>query len=76
MAVVANRTVDQAPPRGTTGLSIVVPVFNEAKGLPRLHERLGEVARRLQAAHGIACPDATARLADLVEDLMRQETRP
>jgi glycosyltransferase involved in cell wall biosynthesis len=55
MAVVANRTVEQAPPRDATGLSIVVPVFNEAKGLPRLHERLAEVGLRLQAAHGIAC---------------------
>jgi len=34
------------------------------------------LAHAARAAHGIACPDATARLADLVEDLMRQETRP
>jgi hypothetical protein len=33
---------------------------------------LGHAAR---AARGIARPDATARLADLVEDLMRQEAR-
>jgi glycosyltransferase involved in cell wall biosynthesis len=37
------------------GLSIVVPVFNEATGLPRLHERLGGVARTLKARHGLAC---------------------
>ncbi|MFI4961934.1 MAG: glycosyltransferase family 2 protein, partial [Hyphomicrobiales bacterium] len=30
------------------GLSIVVPVFNEAKGLSALHERIAEVARRLK----------------------------
>ncbi len=36
------------------GLSIVVPVFNEAKGLPSLHERLTEVARFLQAKRGLA----------------------
>jgi len=29
-------------------LSIVVPLFNEAKGLPRLHERIAEVARFLK----------------------------
>ena len=31
------------------GLSIVVPVFNEAKGLTALHERIAEVARWLKA---------------------------
>src|SRR6202142_358206 len=31
-----------------SGLSIVVPVFNEAKGLSALHERIAEVARRLK----------------------------
>ena len=30
-------------PRADAGLSIVVPVFNEAGGLARLHERLVEV---------------------------------
>ena len=30
------------------GLSIVVPMFNEAKGLSALHERIAEVARRLK----------------------------
>lgn len=37
------------------GLSIVVPVFNEAAGLARLHERIGDVARRLKDKHGLAC---------------------
>ncbi len=36
------------------GLSIVVPVFNEANGLPALHLRLIEVARRLQQTRGLA----------------------
>src|SRR5262245_8444690 len=40
-------------PRAETGLSIVVPVFNEAGGLARLHERLVEVTRRLRAARGL-----------------------
>jgi glycosyltransferase involved in cell wall biosynthesis len=42
-----------ARPRSTAGLSIVVPVFNEAKGLPGLHERIAEVARHLQSKHGL-----------------------
>lgn len=33
------------------------------------------LAHAARAARGIACPDAAARLADLVEDLMRQEAR-
>jgi polyisoprenyl-phosphate glycosyltransferase len=33
--------------RAEAGLSIVVPIFNEADGLPSLHERLVQVARRL-----------------------------
>lgn len=41
-----------AQPRSPS-LSIVVPVFNEAKGLPSLHERICEVARFLQAKRGL-----------------------
>jgi glycosyltransferase involved in cell wall biosynthesis len=36
------------------GLSIVVPLFNEAGGLAALHARLIEVARRLRAARALA----------------------
>src|SRR5271165_4800776 len=35
------------------GLSIVVPLYNEAAGLPALHGRIVEVARRLSAARGL-----------------------
>ena len=35
--------------RADAGLSIVVPLFNEAGGLAALHERIVEVARRLKA---------------------------
>jgi polyisoprenyl-phosphate glycosyltransferase len=35
-------------------MSIVVPLFNEAKGLPALHERIAEVARYLQNKRGLA----------------------
>jgi glycosyltransferase involved in cell wall biosynthesis len=34
-------------------LSVVVPVFNEAKGLPALHQRVAEVARYLQTKRGL-----------------------
>lgn len=37
------------------GLSIVVPVFNEAAGLARLHERLSELAATLKQRYGLAC---------------------
>jgi glycosyltransferase involved in cell wall biosynthesis len=36
------------------GLSIVVPVFNEAKGLSHLHQRIAEAARFLQSKHDLA----------------------
>src|SRR6185437_2026446 len=36
------------------GLSIVVPVFNEAGGLVALHARIADVARRLKNKHGLA----------------------
>jgi glycosyltransferase involved in cell wall biosynthesis len=37
------------------GLSIVVPLHNEARSLARLHERLVEVARTLGANRSLAC---------------------
>ncbi len=36
------------------GLSIVVPLFNEAKGLAALHERIAEVARWLKVKRDLA----------------------
>ncbi|HET7849428.1 MAG TPA: glycosyltransferase family 2 protein [Pseudolabrys sp.] len=36
------------------GLSIVVPVFNEARGLAQLHDTLTEVARSLKASRNLA----------------------
>jgi len=39
----------------TRSLSIVVPLYNEARSLPQLHERLAEVARRLRATRALAC---------------------
>src|SRR6202035_4569561 len=37
------------------GLSIIIPVYNEAAGLPALHDELCAVAAKLAAAHGLAC---------------------
>ncbi|MDI4236327.1 glycosyltransferase family 2 protein [Bradyrhizobium sp. Arg237L] len=37
------------------GLSIVVPVYNEAAGLALLHERLIGLARTLKERYGLAC---------------------
>ena len=42
-----------AQSRAAPGLSIVVPVYNEARGLPALHERIAEVARFLQSKRGL-----------------------
>src|SRR5262249_25533152 len=44
----------QARGRTETGLSIVVPLFNEAGNLAALHGRIIEVARALKAARGLA----------------------
>jgi glycosyltransferase involved in cell wall biosynthesis len=41
--------------REAEGLSIVVPLFNEAANLPGLHARLTEVAQRLAATRGLSC---------------------
>jgi glycosyltransferase involved in cell wall biosynthesis len=43
-----------AQSRSTPALSIVVPLFNEAKGLAGLHERIAEVARFLQTKRGLS----------------------
>ena len=37
------------------GLSIVVPLYNEATGLALLHERLGGLAGALRQRYGLAC---------------------
>jgi glycosyltransferase involved in cell wall biosynthesis len=45
----------QAQSGGTkAGLSIIVPVYNEAAGLPDLHARLAAVARDLRRERGLA----------------------
>jgi glycosyltransferase involved in cell wall biosynthesis len=43
----------QAASRAEAGLSVVVPVFNEAAGLPALHERLSEVLGKLRETRNL-----------------------
>jgi glycosyltransferase involved in cell wall biosynthesis len=64
--------------RAGAGLSIVIPAYNEAYGLPGLHDRIAAVARKLHAERGLAVEtvyvddgssDATFRVAsDLPAD--------
>ena len=58
MAADAMTRAGAAPPRprgrADVGLSIVVPLFNEAKNVAALHSRIVEVARRLKAARALA----------------------
>jgi glycosyltransferase involved in cell wall biosynthesis len=42
-------------PSVAAGLSIVVPLFNEAASLPRLHNRLIEIAQKLATDRTLAC---------------------
>ncbi len=53
----ARTTTTGAPagtPRPGHGLSIVVPVYNEAKGLAGLHQRIAEAARFLESKYKLA----------------------
>src|SRR5437870_11888223 len=40
--------------RAEAGLSLIVPVFNEAGNLATLHARIAEVAKRLRSARRLA----------------------
>src|SRR5579862_7698362 len=44
-----------APSGAAAGLSIVVPAYNEAASLERVHARLVEVAQKLAATRALAC---------------------
>jgi glycosyltransferase involved in cell wall biosynthesis len=50
MAAKPRKTVARAQP----GLSVVVPLFNEANGLANLHARILDVAGKLKAERGLA----------------------
>jgi glycosyltransferase involved in cell wall biosynthesis len=49
----AKNSARSPRPGSVPGLSIVVPVFNEARGLAALHERLAEIARYLRGRYGL-----------------------
>ena len=51
----AVRPLRGRPPTAVPGLSIVVPVHNEAASLPRLHAELAAVAATLEATYGLTC---------------------
>jgi glycosyltransferase involved in cell wall biosynthesis len=55
MAKTARGKALETPPAGPAGegLSIVVPLYNEAGGLAGLHDRLTEVAHRLRQTRGL-----------------------
>ncbi|MGB9409667.1 MAG: glycosyltransferase family 2 protein [Pseudolabrys sp.] len=54
MAVKPTKSGSRARASSSTPtVSVVVPVFNEAKGLPALHQRVAEVARYLQTKRGL-----------------------
>src|SRR6202140_2869489 len=51
----ALRDRSAAPSGAAAGLSIVVPAYNEAASLERVHARLTEVAQKLPATRALAC---------------------
>ena len=66
------RYISRMAEQTQNGLSIVVPLYNEAAGLAALHARLTDVVRRLRDQRGLRCEvvyvddgsrDATLRIA-------------
>ena len=59
MSPVGDQTMTQARSGGQSaaaaGLSIVVPLYNEAASLPHLHARLIDIAQKLAADRSLAC---------------------
>src|SRR5580700_6565897 len=51
----ASRDRSAAASGAAAGLSIVVPAYNEAASLARMHARLVEVAQKLAATRALAC---------------------
>src|SRR3954449_10968098 len=50
-----SRSSSRAATAAAQGLSIVVPLYNEAAGLALLHERLGGLAKTLRQSYGLDC---------------------
>jgi glycosyltransferase involved in cell wall biosynthesis len=59
MSPAGDQTMTQlrggGPSAAAAGLSIVVPLYNEAASLPHLHARLTDIARKLAADRSLAC---------------------
>jgi len=59
MSPVGDQTMTQirsgGPSAAAAGVSIVVPLYNEAASLPHLHARLTDIARKLGADRSLAC---------------------
>lgn len=51
----ATRTKRKSTQSGGRGLSIVIPCFNEAAGLPHFHAQLSEAAAALARKRGLKC---------------------
>jgi polyisoprenyl-phosphate glycosyltransferase len=45
------------------GLSIVVPLYNEAAGLAALHQRLGDLAKTLRHRYGLVAKSSMSMTA-------------
>ncbi|MEH2511938.1 glycosyltransferase involved in cell wall biosynthesis [Nitrobacteraceae bacterium AZCC 1564] len=54
-ASVSDLSGNDLRPPAAQGLSIVVPAFNEAAGLSRLHDRLSALAENLKQRYGLTC---------------------
>jgi glycosyltransferase involved in cell wall biosynthesis len=54
MAAKPTKSGARATARPMPGLSVVIPLFNEAKGLAGLHKRIAEVARYLKVKRGLS----------------------
>jgi len=55
MALPNPTSLKREAARAEAGLSIVVPLFNEAAGLAQFHQRLTEVARSLRQTRRLSC---------------------
>ena len=58
------------------GLSIVVPLYNEANGLARLHAQLAEVARKLAETRDLSVEVVYADDGSRTETVIRYVLRP
>ncbi len=55
MTMATTGAVNPPSAKAEAGLSIIVPVYNEAAGLASLHDRLAEVCRGLAKDRGLRC---------------------